>query len=85
MSCRSCGSKDHAEFGAEIGVHALGLKNVDKPPVFLFPRLVVCMNCGLTEFTIAENELRLLGKRPAIRTGGDCREIPTEQRKTMRP
>jgi hypothetical protein len=40
-------------------------KNVDKSTVLIFPRLLVCMNCGFTELTMAEKELRLLGKGPA--------------------
>jgi hypothetical protein len=62
MACRSCGSKDQTQFGAEIGVHPLGLEKVDKPMILVFPRLLVCMNCGFTELTMAKNELRLLGK-----------------------
>jgi hypothetical protein len=65
MACRSCESKDQTEFSAEMSVHFLGLENVDKPQVWAFPRLLVCMNCGLTELTLAEKELRLLGKDPA--------------------
>jgi len=45
-----------------MSVHAPGLENVDKPVVLLFPRLLVCMDCGFAELTLAENELRLLGK-----------------------
>jgi hypothetical protein len=33
--------------------------------ILVFPRLLVCMNCGFTELTMAKNELRLLGKGPA--------------------
>jgi hypothetical protein len=65
MKCRSCGSKDQTEFASEICVHILGLQNVEKPTVLLFPRLLVCMYCGFTELMLAENELRLLGKVPA--------------------
>ena len=48
-----------------MNIHFLGLENVDKPTVWAFPRLQVCMNCGFTELTMSENELRLLGKGPA--------------------
>jgi hypothetical protein len=65
MACRSCGSKDRTEFAAEMSVHFLGLENVNKPQVWAFPRLLVCMNCGFTELTMSENELRLLGNGPA--------------------
>jgi hypothetical protein len=65
MSCRSCGSRNQTRFAAEMSVHVLGLENVDKPVVLLFPGIVVCMDCGFTELALAESELRLLGKGPA--------------------
>jgi len=65
VSCRSYRSENQTEFASEISVHILlGLENVNKPMVLVFPRLV-CMECGFTELTLAENELRLLGKGPA--------------------
>jgi hypothetical protein len=48
------------EFTAEMGVHFPGLKNIDRPTVWVFPDLVVCLHCGLAEFVIPETELRLL-------------------------
>lgn len=65
MSCRSCGSESQSEFASEISVHVLGLENVDKPVVMVFPKLLTCMKCGLTEFTMPAAELRLLGKDSA--------------------
>lgn len=61
MACRSCGSENQREFGAEINIHFPGLKGLDKPTVWVFPKLVVCLDCGLTQFTLPETELRLLG------------------------
>jgi len=65
MSCRSCGLGNQTTFAAEISVHLVGLENINKPVVWVFPRLLVCMDCGFTELMLAENELRLLGKDPA--------------------
>jgi hypothetical protein len=65
MACRSCGSENQTEFGAEINFHVPGRKGWDKPPVLVFPRLVVCLDCGFTQFTLPETELRLLGKGAA--------------------
>ncbi len=61
MTCRSCGSQNQTEFGGEINIHFPGLKNLDKTAVFLFPKLLVCLDCGFTEFTIMKTDLRLLG------------------------
>jgi hypothetical protein len=54
-------------FTSEIAVHFPGLQNVDKPTVFVFPKLLVCLDCGFTEFAIPETELLLLGKDGATR------------------
>jgi hypothetical protein len=60
MACRSCGSERQTEFGAEMNIHFPGLKGLDKPAVWVFPKILVCFDCGLTLFTTPENELRLL-------------------------
>jgi len=60
MSCKSCGSDSAGRFPAEIAIHLSGLKNLEKPHVWMFPMLVVCLNCGYTEFAIPEHDLRPL-------------------------
>jgi len=60
MACSSCGSEKQAELSAEMNIHFPGGKGLDKPVVWVFPKLQVCLNCGLTRFTIPETELRLL-------------------------
>ena len=65
MSCGSCGSGNQAEFSAEINIHFSGLKNLDKPSVLVFPKLLVCLDCGLSQFTLPETELCLLKENAA--------------------
>lgn len=67
MSCSSCTSGNQAEFAAEINIHFLGLENLDKPSVFVFPKIFVCLDCGCSRFTIPEAELARLQEveRPA--------------------
>jgi hypothetical protein len=65
MFCRSCGSVNQTEFGAEINIHFPGRKGLDKRAVLLFPKLVVCLDCGLTQFTLPETELSQLRKGAA--------------------
>ncbi|MGO8986050.1 MAG: hypothetical protein ACLQFM_14800 [Terriglobales bacterium] len=62
MSCRSCTSRNQTRFVAEISVHILGIENIERPAVLVFPKLLTCMDCGFTEFTMAENDLQLLRK-----------------------
>jgi hypothetical protein len=38
-------------------IHLLGLENIDKPAVWLFPELLVCLDCGAAEFAVPETEL----------------------------
>ena len=60
MSCPLCASGNQGEFGSEIRIHFRGLKNLDKPIVWLFRKLLVCLDCGFSRFTIPETELTSL-------------------------
>ena len=57
MVCPSCQSVKQAEFTAEMIVHSPGLKNIDRPGVWLFPELRVCLDCGFCRFTVSEADL----------------------------
>lgn len=57
MACKSCQSAHQAEFTAEINIHFPGMENLDKPTVWVFPKLIICLNCGFTEFSVPESEL----------------------------
>jgi hypothetical protein len=52
-----------------MGIHFPGLKNIDKPVVWVFPELVVCLDCGIAEFAVPEAELRVLAKGDAAAAG----------------
>jgi hypothetical protein len=65
MSCLLCASSNHAEFGTEILIHFSGITNLEKPPVWAFPRLLVCLDCGFSQFTTPERELAPLAKGTA--------------------
>ena len=65
MPCVSCGSVNQSKFTAEMAIHFPGLKNIDKPVVWVFPELVVCMNCGTAEFSVPKAELRELANGDA--------------------
>jgi hypothetical protein len=60
MSCKRCDSDNLKDFNGEIAIHFPGLEGLDKPIVWLFPKLMVCLKCGLTEFEIPERELLAL-------------------------
>jgi hypothetical protein len=69
MPCKSCLSVNQSKFTGEMGIHFPGLKNIDKPVVWVFPELIVCLDCGTAEFVVPEAELRQLAKRDAAATG----------------
>ena len=62
VHCSSCGSKNLSRFESEIALHFPGLENITKPDVWVFPVLVVCFDCGIVRFTIADPELRQLAE-----------------------
>lgn len=58
--CKSCGSANLSDFMGEIGIHFRGFENIDKPTLFVFPNVVVCMDCGLAQFALGDRERREL-------------------------
>jgi hypothetical protein len=62
MRCKSCESANQRKFTSEIAVHVSGLKKIDEPVVWLFPDLVVCIDCGVALFKVPEDELRVLAE-----------------------
>jgi len=62
MLCMLCASGKEAEFSAEISIHFSGPKNVDKPCVWVFPKVLVCLDCGFSRFTVPGTELALLAR-----------------------
>ncbi len=61
MSCKSCQSDSQTMFLSELCIHFPGgLEDLRKEHVMAFPQLLVCLNCGFTEFSVTEVELRRL-------------------------
>jgi hypothetical protein len=65
MSCKACLSENQRNLNGEIAIHFPGLKGVNKPIIWVFPKLLVCLDCGFTEFAIPETELRQLAESDA--------------------
>jgi hypothetical protein len=56
MSCLLCGSGNQAELTAEMLIHFSGLKNLE-PGIWVFPKLLVCLDCGCSHFSVPKREL----------------------------
>ena len=69
MACKSCGSVNQKKFSAEISIHFPGLQNIGEPVVWVFPKVVVCLDCGTAEFAVPHTELRQLAKGNAAAAG----------------
>jgi hypothetical protein len=87
MPCMLCASNHQAEFVAEMNIHFAGLKNLDKPSVWTFPKLMVCLDCGYSQFTIPETELGLLVRDTPAKAASNGKEragsagiVPRDQR-----
>jgi hypothetical protein len=59
MICHHCESA-RKSFTSEIAIHFPGLGGLNKPVVWVFPEVKVCLNCGTAEFVVPGNELRAL-------------------------
>jgi hypothetical protein len=60
MKCLSCQSTSQSMFPAELNIHFPGLEGLDKPTVWAFPQLLVCFDCGFTQFTLSSDQVRTL-------------------------
>jgi len=43
-----------------MGIHLPGLRNLDKPVVWVFPALSICLDCGIAEFVMPDAERQKL-------------------------
>lgn len=50
------------EFHAEVAIHSPGLEGLNRPIVWVFPELFLCLTCGKKEFIVPDNDLRTLMK-----------------------
>jgi hypothetical protein len=73
MSCPLCGSDNQEDFPGELMLHFRGLQNVHKPGVMIFPTVLVCLECGLSQFSARPKDLTLLAQdnSMASRNGTD--------------
>jgi hypothetical protein len=57
----SCESARQMEFRGEICLHfSGGLESLDKPLVWVYSKVFVCLECGLAQFNVPETERKLI-------------------------
>ena len=60
VRCKYCQSENASTFSSEIALHFRGLEGLNKPIVWVFQDVLVCLDCGHAEFTVREKELEVL-------------------------
>jgi hypothetical protein len=60
MSCPVCASIKQVEFSTEMMIHHSGSKNLDNPGVLVFSKILVCSNCGFSQFVMPKTEVMML-------------------------
>ena len=65
MICKRCGSDELSELAAEIAL-PFPVLNCNKPPVLIFPMVLICVHCGFSEFTVPESVLQVLAQERVL-------------------
>jgi len=61
MACASCDATNLRKFMGEVAILLPG-PNAVEPTVFVWPEFVICLSCGLAQFSVPKAELRILAK-----------------------
>jgi hypothetical protein len=59
MPCDLCSSTKLAEFTVEMMIHS-ARRSVEDPGVLALPKVLICLDCGASRFSLAEDLLRVL-------------------------
>jgi hypothetical protein len=60
MPCPFCTSGNRREFPAEVDIHFPDVRDANKLGVIVFPRILVCLDCGCSSFMTPAPELERL-------------------------
>ena len=60
MRCKRCSSGNQDEFKVEMNFHYPHGTSLNKPGVWVFTDVAVCLVCGFAEFIVPDVELRTL-------------------------
>ena len=80
MSCSRCLSLHQTELNSEINLHFRSLPNLGEPGIFVFPQVLVCLDCGLSEFVIEKRELAQITEKSIMRRVLGTKSIRTVRR-----
>jgi hypothetical protein len=58
--CTPCESENQKTFIAEMIIRFPGIEGLDKPIVWLYPSISVCLECGRAQFVVPAKESEVL-------------------------
>lgn len=64
VACKACGSDNQKGFSAEIAFVFAERDILEKAPVYMVEKPVVCLECGFTELVIPKPKLEALKGTP---------------------
>lgn len=57
LTCGSCRSANTIELAAETCLHFPGLSGLNVEPIIVFPKTVICLECGAMQSNLAQSEI----------------------------
>lgn len=68
MMCLSCHSSNQRTFPSELNIHFPGFEGLNRPTVWAFPLLLVCLDCGFTQFALSGDQVDALTEADSSRS-----------------
>jgi len=62
MACKACASERQQSFSGELSVAFPGVERLNLSPVYVCQKILVCLDCGYTEFVLPAINLEKLRK-----------------------
>ena len=67
------------QLNGEMGLHFPGLKGLRIAPIFEFPKIAVCLDCGFTYSNLSDTVLQMVRERAAELGAQAARPAPRPQ------
>ncbi|HYK59116.1 MAG TPA: hypothetical protein VEV85_06755, partial [Bryobacteraceae bacterium] len=80
---KSCSSPNLVELLAEIALHLPGLARLNMGHIFVFPEVVVCLDCGHLQAKLSADDLHLI-QHPRLQSGPSILKDTTGNNTTRR-
>jgi hypothetical protein len=75
MACTGCHSRNQAEVNTEINIHYSGPAYIGDPGIFVYPKVTVCLDCGVSQFTLDGDELAQIVARRGKPEAGSAKSF----------